>query len=103
MDKITITIDKKLDERGNVIYQKESDGSETWKWYYDNDQVSRVYCRSASSGLECWKNYNQDGTVAEYRDSSGFCINYNDRGHSLMYYDLETEKLVHISKLAELA
>jgi len=81
----------KRDERGNVIYGRDSDGFEYWYEYDENNNVTHFrdsgdyeeWCEydenthltyhhfRNSDGYECWYEYDAKGNRTHFRDNNG--------------------------------
>ena len=57
-----------LNESGNIIYSKKSNGYEEWNEYDANNNL--IYWRN-SIGVEAWREYDSDGKLIHWRNSIG--------------------------------
>ncbi len=57
-----------IDDNGNVLYFKGSDGIEKW---YDYDENGNEIHYKDSKGYERWKEYNENGVLISYKNTDG--------------------------------
>ena len=58
-----------VDEKGNEIHYKDSNGYEYWKEYDENH--NEIHYKT-SDGYERWQEYDENGNEIHYKDSNGF-------------------------------
>jgi len=59
---------EQYDERGNLIYYRDSGGCEEWSEYDENGACTHY---RNSDGYECWYEYDENGAWVYYRDNGG--------------------------------
>jgi len=60
---------ERYDEKGNIIYRRDSEGHECWYEYDENNNCTHY---RDSGGYEYWREYDERGNVTYYRDSGGY-------------------------------
>ena len=76
---------KEYDERGNLIYYKNSLGTEVWREYNENNKV--IYSKD-SCGFKVWTGYNENNKLIYSKDSLG----------SEYFYKYENNKRIGINR-----
>jgi len=79
-------IDKyEYDDRGNMIYHKDSNGFETWYEYDERDNLIR---ERDSEGFEEWREYNSENILISSESSCGIIRKFNNDGQLLYSRDV---------------
>ena len=60
---------EKYDDRGNLIYSKNSKGFEMWAEYDKNDNI--IYYKNSEYGDRYWSKYDDKGNLVYMKDSNG--------------------------------
>ena len=77
-------VDFKVDDRGNLIYHKSSDGYEWWREF--DERNNEIYSKY-SSGYEWWREYDLNDNCIHYKNSHGYEYNYR--------YDINNKYIGH--------
>ncbi len=59
---------KEYDEKGNLIYEKDSSGFEKWRKFDENN--NRIYFKN-SKGYDYWSEYDENNNEIYWKDSDG--------------------------------
>ena len=75
---------REYDSNGNVIHNKDSDGSEYWREYDSNGNMIHY---KDSYGYEYWMEYDSNGNEIHYKNSDGYeeWKEYDSNGNEIHY------------------
>jgi len=85
-------MNEKYDERGNLIYAKNSLGYECWKEY---DKKNNCIYYKNNHGCESWQEYDERGNCTYLKDSGGneYYYKYNENNNGIKISQKEFEKI----------
>ena len=92
---------EEFDKNGNLIYWKNSDGSEYWNKFDENH--NSIYTKF-SSGREIWRKFDKNNFCIHYKDSFGYedWRKYDERGNLILITQQEFKQIENIKVRKEL-